>query len=204
MRTRNHLLFLGLASALTCAFPRAAEAAGTHFVLELSTGLAESAYVTGGPGLAYGASFGFTWKWRHLPARFALLGTAMGRNAFAEGRHEGLLVAVDRRDVDVYASFRTAIPIWRFVRAYGDVGLGERFRVQTVHRMGLEPLETTSGELLLILALGVQARLSENFSIGVRGEVAPLQPSPDLASHAGDFAATRARTALLAQIGIHF
>jgi hypothetical protein len=195
-----------LGALLALAFsPARAEAKGTHFVLELNTGLGESAYEDGDPGLAYGASFGFTWKWTGLPLRFALLGTVASRNTTIAGNYEGLSFSSDRRDLDVYIAPRLVIPIFGRIRVYGEVGLGERIRTETL-RLGedLEPLSATSHETLFIFAAGLQARLSTHFSLGIRGEIVPADPNPDLVIAATHVEADQMRTALLAQIGVHF
>lgn len=198
---------LGIAVTLTSiAFtPGRALADGTHFVLELNTGLGESAYEDGGYGLAYGASFGFTWKIVNVPLRFALLGTVAGRNAAISGSYDGLDFASDRRDLDIYAAQRIGIPVWRMIRIYGEAGIGSRIRTETLKLSGdLGTLTSASNELLVVLAVGVQARVSEHFSIGFRGEMTPLSSDPDLAVAAAHLTPTYARMALLAQIGVHF
>jgi hypothetical protein len=185
--------------------PGRAEAKGTHFLLELNTGLGESAYEQGEVGLAYGASFGFTWKITGIPLRFALLGTIASRNAEIAGSYNGISFASDRRDLDVYLAQRIGIPIWRMIRFYGEAGVGNRIRTQTL-KLGadLGTSSTADNELLVVLAVGLQARLSENFSIGVRGELAPRTSDPDPAVVMAHLTPTTSRTAVLAQLGVHF
>lgn len=199
---------LSFAVAVTSALaftPFTAEAKGTHFLLELNTGLGESAYEQGDAGLAYGASFGFTWKITGVPLRFALLGTIASRNAEVSGTYNGLAYDSDRRDLDVYLAQRIGIPVWRMIRFYGEAGAGNRIRTQTL-RLGndLGSRSSATNELLIVLALGLQARLSENFSIGVRGELTPRTSDPDLAAVAAHLTPTTSRTAILAQLGVHF
>lgn len=206
MSSRNRLLFsAALVLTTFAAAPEKAEAKGTHFVLELNTGLGESAYERGPIGLAYGASFGFTWKLSDVPLRFALLGTVAGRNASVTGSHEGLAFAHERDDLDVYVAQRIGIPIVGLLRFYGEAGIGQRIRNEEL-KLGGEfgTLNSTSNEMLIVLAAGLQARLSENFSLGLRGELMPLVPRPDLALQVAHVAPTTARTAMMIQIGVHF
>ncbi len=200
-------LLLSAVTALTfgALTPEKAEAKGTHFVLELNTGLGESAYQQGPMGLAYGASFGFTWKMTGVPLRFALLGTIAGRNTNIAGAYDGLSFAHERDDLDVYVAQRLGIPIVGLLRFYGEAGIGQRIRSEEL-RLGGDygTLSSTTNEMLIVLAAGLQARLSENFSLGLRGELMPLVPRPDLALEIAHVAPTTARTALLIQIGVHF
>jgi hypothetical protein len=205
MRSWKCLLFATLALTSLTFTPDRAEAKGTHFLLELNTGLGESAYEQGAVGLAYGASFGFTWKITGVPLRFALLGTIASRNAEVSGSYSGIEYASDRRDLDVYVAQRIGIPIVGMLRFYGEAGLGNRIRTQTLRRGGdLPSLNAASNELLVVLAAGLQARLTENFSIGLRGELTPRTSDPDLAVVAAHRTPTSSRTAVLAQLGVHF
>jgi hypothetical protein len=199
------LVLAGVLALSAFAFtPGSAEAKGTHFVLELNTGLGESAYERGDLGLAYGASFGFTWKFSGAPIRFALLATVAGRNATIDGSYQGIEYASDRRDLDMYLAQRLAIPIVGMLRFYGEAGVGQRIRTETLRLSAdLGTLNSASNELLVVFAAGLQARLSEHFSLGLRGELMPLTSDPSLSSVA-HLTPTTARTALMAQIGVHF
>src|SRR5262245_50973105 len=93
---RCSLLAITGAICLLALTPGRAHAEGTHFVLELNTGFGESAYESGDLGLAYGAAFGFTWKLRALPLRFALLGGIAGRNTQVSGAFDGIDYSTSR------------------------------------------------------------------------------------------------------------
>lgn len=189
----------------TALWSTPAEAAGTHFVLELTTGLGESAYLHESPGLTAGVSFGTSFKLSFLPVRWYVLANLAGRNAYTRGDLAGIDYNLDRRELDVYLSQRLVVPIYGYLRAYGEVGLGQRFTTQTLSRgQALGSLSETQNSLLLVAALGVQARFHENFSIGLRGEVAPLAGPADLAAVAAEVYPTPNRIALLAQLGFHF
>lgn len=184
--------------------PQVAEAAGTHFVLELTTGLGESAYRDESPGLTAGVAFGTSFKLTFLPVRWYILANVAGRNAYTDGSLGGVDYNLDRRELDLYLSQRLVLPIYGSIRAYGEVGLGQRFTTQTLSRPALGSLSETNNTLLLVGALGLQARLHENFSVGLRAEVAPLSGPADLAAIAADVYPTPNRVALLAQLGFHF
>lgn len=196
---------LALALAISWALPASAEAKGTFFLLEIDTGIGEPAYASAPPGLNYGVSFGVSWKLKTFPVRWYLLGTATGRNGAASGLHEGVPFTANRTDFDLYIAERSVLPVWRFVRLYVEAGIGRRHHTQAVRRgRELGSLTSSSSALLLVFAAGVQARLSKTFSLGLRGEVTPLDSGVDLTAFAAGLAPTRNRTALLGQIGVHF
>jgi hypothetical protein len=196
---------LALAAASLVVPALAGEARASYLLVELDTGFGTSAYEPGPIGLAYGASAGTTLKLSFLPLRFYFLGTIVARNATAEGIHQGLLTTAERRDLDLYLSERTVLPVWGPLRLYAELGVGERWTREELHRgSGLGPLSASGSEMIVVVAAGVEARLSEMFSIGVRGELLPLTSDLDLAHYAADFAPRSARTALMGQIGVHF
>ena len=193
------------AALFVCAAPGEARArpSGTFFLVEVSTGITESAYA-GGPGMSYGVTAGVTLKHRRYPFRFHFLSTLVGRNAVGRGEHRGFAYAADRRDVDLYASHRLVVPIgWR-LRLYGEAGVGQRWIDASLRRASLGTLSVRDSELLVVLAGGLQARLSERFSIGLRGEVTPLDPAADLIAAATGGVSTQNRVSLSAHLGIHF
>ncbi|MCK6552954.1 outer membrane beta-barrel protein [Myxococcota bacterium] len=197
------LLAAAVVAAATLS-PAAARAAGPYFLLELDTGLAESAYTTGDAGAAFGASLGTTFKLRASPIRWALLGTIASRSGSVTGLREGFLYAAERDDLDLYGSVRMIVPVWRALRVYGELGYGRRFQEQTLDRSTLGRLTSQSSDPLLVVALGAQYRLSRTFSVGLRAQLDPLDPEPDLATLAAGLAPTDNRASMMAQLGIHF
>ena len=174
-------------------------------MVEVQGGLGEAAYSGASPGLAYGLSAGTTVKFKSFPVRWYLLGTVMARNTAVDGRHLGVEFAADRRELDLFVAQRTVIPIWRYVRLYAETGIGQRIVSQTIRRgQNQGELTASSNGLLLVLGLGLQARLTELFSVGLRGEIMPLDVEADLASFAADLQPESNRLALFAQVGIHF
>jgi hypothetical protein len=203
MRRLVGVCSVAIASLILPALARPARA--SYVVVELNTGFGTSAYEAGPIGLAYGASAGATLRIPALPLRFYFLGNAFARNATADGLHQGVSISAERRDVDVYASERTVLPVWGPLRLYGEVGLGERFTKETIRRgADLGPLTASGNELLVVLALGLELRLTDMFSTAIRGELMPITSDLDLAGYAAELQPRAARTALMAQLGVHF
>jgi opacity protein-like surface antigen len=195
------LLLLGLLLA-----PRAASAGTpTFFVLELSTGIAEAAYSPGDPGLAYGLAAGLSFKLHDFPLRFYFLTGLSGRQARSIGAIEGTSAFATRRDLDLYLSHRIGLPIFGPLRLYGEIGIGRRWVDERVSRGdGLGDLPAAWNETVLALALGLEARISDLFSVGLRTEMTPFGSDVDLVTASTGAQLTRNRVALLGQIGIHF
>ena len=199
-------------AALAAGSPNAANAAGaaekkpgTFFLVELQTGLAESPYGEGSPALTYGLAAGLTWKWKALPLRFHLLTGLTARGGQLAGQYRGIPYSAERQDVDLYLAHRLALPIWGPIRIYGEAGLGHRWATHRVRRSGaLGSLSTTSDELVVILAAGVQARLTRHISAGVRLEALPLDSAADIVSATTGVESTTNRLGVVAQLGLHF
>ena len=205
MHGHKQRILTGIVVAAGLLVPSLGHAAGTLFMLEVQGGLHESAFSGASPGLAYGVSAGPTLKLKGFPVRWYLLGTVIGRNSSVEGRHLGINFEADRQELDLFFSQRTVVPVWQHVRVYFETGLGHRQVSQRVRRgEQLGSLSESSGQLLVVLALGLQARLSESFSIGVRGEMTPLDNEADLTSFAADLQPEPNRLSLFAQVGVHF
>jgi hypothetical protein len=185
--------------------PSVAQADGTYFLVELNTGVGESAYTTGNVGLNYGLSIGTSFKFKVLPLRFYILASLIGRNASTSGTNDGVPFVAERIDLDLYGAVRTVLPIWDMLRIYAEFGAGNRFLFNKIRR-GAD-LGTIDGRdhanLLFIVAMGVQVRLTETFSVGLRGELAPLGEA-DLASYIAEVPPETNRLSAFAQLGIHF
>ena len=198
-------LFVTAVMTSVLAYATPAEAKGTFFLLELNSGLSESAYVQGGAGLNYGASAGVTLRIPSTPLRWHLLGSATIRNARVTGSREGFSFQASRTDLDLFTANRVVWPVWRMVRVYGELGLGTRISSAVLERsQGLGSLTETQRRFLLVTALGVQARLTRHFSLGLRGEMTPVGGSADLAGLAAKLQPTTNRMSLQAQVGVHF
>lgn len=176
---------------------------GTYFLVEASTGLSESAYVSGDPGLSYGVSAGVTFRIPSTPLRWYVLGTMVGRNATLSGFRDGSPFSAERRDMDLYLANRWVVPLWGVFRGYFEVGIGQRFFDQRVRRRE-GALSEVSQHLLVVGAIGLQARFSRTFSLGIRGEMTPFSTTPDLANLALDLESTQNRMATHLQFGVHF
>jgi hypothetical protein len=186
------------------AAPAVARAEGTHFLVELDTGIGESAYTTGSVGLNYGLSLGTSFKFKALPSRWYVLASLIGRNANTSGTHQGVPYVAERIDLDLYGAVRSVLPIWRMLRVYAEFGAGNRFRFTEVRRGAeLGSIDGKDNALLFVIALGVQARLTETFSVGLRGEMTPIGKA-DLAAYVAGVPPTENRLSAFAQLGIHF
>lgn len=184
---------------------RAAEAKGTFFLLELNSGVGESAYAGGDAGLNYGASAGLTFRIPGTPLRYHLLGSVVHRSATVAGHSAGTAFTAHRRDVDLFTAHRLVVPVWRMVRVYGELGLGTRFSQAHLQRgAGLGGLVDGQRRFLLVTAIGVQARLSKHFSVGLRGELVPVGTGADVATFVVGLPTTANRLGLSAQLGVHF
>lgn len=200
-----HRGFLALLPAVLLAGPAtAAHASGSVFLVEVSTGLSEPVAAHGDVGLTYGLTSGFTWKFVRLPLRFHLLGNLVGRNARSVGSLRGLDVTSERQDVDLYGSFRVALPIVGGLRVYGEGGLGVRWSAQTLHREGLAALDAGATTPIAVGALGLQYRVMDALSLGLRGEVVGATATDDVLAAITGQTYDAERLSLLAQVGFHF
>lgn len=203
MGLRRWLLAL-LPAAVLAGPATAAQAAGSLFMVEVSTGLSEPVASRGDVGLTYGLTTGFTWKLVALPLRFHLLGNLVGRNAHGNGSLRGIEVSSERQDVDLYGSLRIALPLVGGLRVYGEGGLGVRWSAQTLHRPGLDALDARASVPIAVGALGVQYRLMEALSVGLRGEVVGATETDDVLAALADRDYDAERLSLLVQLGFHF
>lgn len=198
------LASVALGLGLCFTLPQSVQAQGSYFLLEVDTGLSESAYQSGSPGIYYGFRSGLTFKPVSAPIRFHLLMGAGLRNSQLVGAQAGLLYTAEQLDLDLYGSARLVVPILG-VRAYAEVGLGDRLSFQSLVRdPSLGSLSVWSDQLLLFTAIGVQARLTENISAGVRLELNPLSADPTLISRVTGHPGTELRTTGMIHLGLHF
>jgi len=183
----------------------ASETPGSLFLVEVSTGLSEPAAQRGDVGLSYGLTTGFTWKLVRLPLRFHVLGTLVGRNATTRGSVGGLEFDSERQDVDLYGSLRIALPIVGGLRVYGEGGMGMRWSAQTLHRQGvLGSLDAASTTPIAVGAVGVQYRVMDALSLGLRGEVVGATDDDDVLAAIAANGYETDRYSVLAQVGFHF
>lgn len=204
-RCRIIVVALVVAAATLRPSPAWAKNKGTWFIVEVQGGVAESAYSGGGLGVAYGLSAGATVKFKSFPVRWYLLASVLGRNTWVQGRHQGIGFDAERRELDLFFALRTVVPVWRLLRVYVELGLGQRLLSQTIQRgEQLGSLNQSADHLLLVLGVGLQARLTNQFSVGLRGEITPLDAGPDLTTFAADLEPEPNRLSLFAQIALHF
>ena len=204
-RARSLTLFAAGLAIAALHSPAPAHAEGTFFLVELSTGIGAPAYTPGEPVLSYGGSAGITWRWRALPFRFSLLTTFTARDSSGHGLYAGVPWEAGRRDLDLFLAQRVALPIWGPFRIYGELGFGERWTTQTLDRGEvLGRLSARSHDPILVVAGGLEARISTLLSLGLRAETTPLDSGPDLIGAASSAESSESRVAFLAQLGVHF
>jgi hypothetical protein len=190
------------------AFPGAALAdetveTPTYFVLEADTGLLGPSYGAGRLGWSYGLGGGVTWRFVDFPLRFAVLAEVEGRSSHAAGGLEGLTFDASRRDTALYLAERTGLPILGPLRVYAEIGFGRRWVSESIARSAIGAVPASYDMTLLVLAFGLEARLSELWSVGLALELQPLSAS-------GDPIASLAHTpslepaALVGRVGVHF
>ena len=178
---------------------------GTFFLLELDSGVAESAYAGALPGLQWGVSAGVTFKLPRGPLRWYLLGSFAMRYSEADAFRGAARVRAEREDIDLFIANRLVMPVWRGLRLYGEVGVGTRIVRERVERTeGLGALSSLSDRLLWVTAVGVQLRMNRHWSVGLRGELTPLAEDLSLGSTAGALPLEPRRLSFEAQIGLHF
>lgn len=189
---------------LAAARPAEAKTKGTFYLVELQTGVGEGAYHATGPALTYGLSFGTTFKLKFLPMRWYVLGTVASRGDAVVGRYGGTPYRVDRRDLDAFLAQRLVLPVHPNVRVFIEGGIGQRYITQTVTRADIGTFQDGSHHLLVVLAAGVQARVSKTFSLGLRAQMTPLGGGAAVAEQLTDLRTTPNRLSLVGQVGVHF
>jgi hypothetical protein len=200
-------LALGVALAPTFAPSAAAadEVAPTFFVVELRSGVAQSAYDGGDPGLTYGFATGLTVRAGSSPLRFYLLGNLSARQGSFGGSLGGKPFDASRQDVDAFGSVRLVLPLVDRLRGYAEGGLGWRWSRASLARDGAPGLfDTTSAEPVAVVALGLQYRLTSSLSLGLRGEVAPTLGGRDVLADLTRVDFDLARVSATATLGFHF
>lgn len=205
MRPRvGSLVLVSAALGALVHAPSEAQAQGSYFLLEAETGLAQSAYQGGDPGVYYGLRSGLTFKPVGLPVRFHLLMGSGLRSSQLVGAQAGLLYAAEQYDLDLYVSSRIVMPILG-LRTYTEAGVGSRLSFQSLVRdPSLGGLSVWSDQLLLFIAFGAQVRLTENISAGLRLELNPITGDPSLISRATGHAPAELRTTGIIHVGLHF
>ncbi|MEQ8272804.1 MAG: hypothetical protein RMA76_42180 [Deltaproteobacteria bacterium] len=206
MDRRWRPLLLGLAVTLGLAVlaPRPVRADGTFYLVELQTGMSEAAYDRGDLGLSFGVTAGVTFKLKVLPVRWYLLGNLTSRSSFVEGSAGTAGFSAERRDLDLYAAQRFVLPVYRQIRVFAEGGIGQRYVQEYVTRSDLGTQRRGAHQLLVVLAGGVQARVNETFSLGLRGELMPLASDAVLTQTLTGLSPTTNRMSVMAQVGVHF
>jgi hypothetical protein len=192
---------LALTQSRSLAF---ADETPTYFVVELNSGIAPPAYQPGTVGFTGGLTTGATFHLAPSPLRLALLASFAGRYARASSSVDGLSFDASRRDLDLYAAARLGVPIFSRLRAFGEIGYGWRFVDETIHRSAIGDVPSSWTEPLLVLAFGLELRLSQVFSCGLRVEMTPLSPNADAIPVVAHATPETPRSSFAGFVGFHF
>jgi hypothetical protein len=176
----------------------------TYFVVELNSGVAPPAYQPGTVGFTGGLTTGATFRLSPSPLRLALLASFAGRYARASSSVGGLSFDASRRDLDFYAAARLGIPIVSPLRVFGEIGSGFRVVDETIHRTGIGDVPSSWTEPLLVIAIGIEFRLSPFFSCGLRLEMTPLVPDADAIPAIAHASPETPRSSFTGFVGFHF
>jgi hypothetical protein len=154
-------------------------------------------------GGAFGLEMGAGGSWAGSRPRFFLV--ARYEHAAIEYAPEGALRFRSQREYDdLAAGLRILLPIVEPVRIYGEGLVGASFTDATLDRPGLAALDAAHTRAIGQAAFGVQLRLHQNFSVGMRIQQTWLDHSPDvLAALVGERLDTT-RTTVAATLGVHF
>lgn len=203
MRSASWLFIASL--TLSTVGPATAEAAGTFFLVEMRSGVGQSAYDLSDPGLTVGLAVGTTWKHKALPFRFHLLMNVAGIRSGGDWEVGGQRVQVERTDLDLYPSFRLAVPVWGGLRLYGEFGAGARWVFSGVERDGrLGRIAGTTRIPLIVAAGGAQVRVSRGLSVGLRVETTPYDLDEDLIDFATNARRIDNQVSAAVHVGLHF
>lgn len=163
--------------ALSVMSVSAANAKGTHFIAELNNGLSVPLGYEGGyeAGYALGVTVGVGGKFKAYPTRFYLLGQFNTSSFSADRVFNDKRRLVDRQVTDVSGGLRMLWPVNQRLRAFAEFGLGFAQIDSTASSPDLPGriiLRNTETDLALFTAAGLQYRLLEQFSLGVKADFA--------------------------------
>lgn len=162
---------LGTAALLVLTFtPRAADAGGTHYLIQIHGGFATSPSDDADLSLGWGVAAGYGGRLRGSRLRFYGL-LSFDRAAFSgSGLHEasGTEWAVERSYNDIQIGIRMLVPIWWRLRFYLALYGGASYQNGELSRMGDDLYEADAWSLLLTSTAGLEVRWHPNLATGVR------------------------------------
>ena len=173
--------------------PAAADkGSGSHFLVEGSAGFG----VAGATGITWGGLFGAGGRVPSTPLRLYLVGElTQSTSERAQGTEQARELAQD--DVtDASLGLRGYVPVYGRLRFFGDALLGRSLRTSSEDDELRRAREWTS---LFALAAGLQLRVIDELSFGVRGRVAFAEDDQGLGS-----SSTHQRWSMGATLTAHF
>ena len=192
------LLWLGLLLA-GALLPDRAQARGSHFLLEVGAG----ATLSGDGGVAVSADLGAGGKFRAFPPRFYWI-AHFGLSHYEEERLSALPPQHEEGSFyDLATGPRVYVPLSGELRWLGEALLGASRVEGRYSQPDLGPLSAERWLLLGLLSTGLQLRVLQQLSVGVRITLALDQGTlPGVHRLAG--ASSPARTSLTTGLTWHF
>ena len=187
---------LMVAAVMPPSTARADGGQGTYFLLDGALGVGTSPYRNGEPAWGGALAIGPTLGHRRTRLRWHLLGNLQLQFTPAGGGPS----AIERTDVGLFLSQRTVLPVVFPLRIYLETGFGARYGERRPRDPGLG-LTLATWEPLVVLALGVQLRWTERWSVGLRGAWEPLAPAETVIDLGIQ---QRTRGTLALTVGVHF
>ena len=172
MKTAVTLLLAGFLVCVIGFAPRSAEAkktpeTGTHFIGELSTGVAfGTGFSEGGVGLALRSTLGVGGGFKGFPPRFYLVAAFRYSHLGATVENGTLVSEIGRDLIDLSLGLRILLPFHR-LRVLAEFGLGDSILLSHARLNGREDFDTQEQRFALYVATGAQYRLHRNFSLGL-------------------------------------
>lgn len=172
------LMYAAAAPALACRGKKQCRnrRPGTHFLAELNVGGDLSG------DLSAGGVIGIGGKMRNFPPRFYLVGEFTYSTSTLEGTLPDLPLRFSEEMSyrDLAFGLRVYLPVARRLRLFLDIMGGGTNIVGMFRRDDLSPLAVDTWSPLALGAVGLQARLLYNISVGVRARITFTEDSVEV------------------------
>ncbi len=169
---------------LTALLPLGASPAlaDNHFLLEAQGGLTSPLGVDAhvDEGAAFGGTFGFGGRIKGFAPAYYLIGT-LGRAGYDfTGPPSYGSAHVERDQIDWSLGGRIYLPVSERLRVLAQVGFGETYDKARVSRAGYRTLLLDTEVFTVQTQVGLQYRLSDALSLGLKGELSFYPDSEEL------------------------
>jgi hypothetical protein len=174
-------------------------ALGPLFFVEAQPGIESGEQPGIGPTLGIEAGVGGSW--RGSRPRFFLV----VRGAISASTASGTQGGISRREYDdVAGGLRLLVPIVGPLRLYAEMLAGATVASASLERHDLPALDEQHLRPLAEVALGASLRLSDRFSVGVRGQLSMHDQAPDAIAAAAGVPMSLPRAAVATTLTFHF